>query len=300
MEFGKLANIEKVDWKIPSDDPLSTQFLSMKATTQELKIYFGTPAWGHKSWIGKIYPPKTKAADFLFYYSRYFSCIELNTTHYRIPTSEQTKMWIKKVPPGFLFCPKILQAISHDGRGLQDPELLRAWFQFLHELSSFLGPSFIQFPPHFDYSMKAQLFSFLQKWPAEFPLALEFRHPSWFRDHKILPALTEYLQTKKIGLVITDVAGRRDVLHTSLSTDFSMLRFIGNELHPSDFTRATAWTERFKIWEERGLKKLFLFIHEPDDVSAPEMTNYFLKELDRIGNWKFEQPVLETQSSLLS
>ncbi len=289
MEFGKLPNIENVNWSLPADDPTSTAFLSQQENDGHLQIYFGTPAWGHKEWIGKIYPPKTKATDFLFYYSRYFNTIELNTSHYRIPTQEQTQKWIEKVPPEFCFCPKIYQGISHSRGGLIDKPLLKQWLSFLEELGEYAGPSFLQLPPYFEYHAKAELFEFLKQWPDDFALSLEFRHPSWFQDARILPALTQYLQSRNIGLVITDVAGRRDVLHSSIGADFSMVRFIGNDLHPSDYDRAQNWTKRFKIWEQQGLKTLYLFIHEPDDILAPEMTTYFLDQLKSIGQWNLKR-----------
>ncbi len=281
MEFGKIPNVDLVDWTLPPDDPISSDFLESLSSDKPFQILMGTPAWGHKEWIGKIYPPKTKATDFLFHYSRHFDCIELNTTHYQIPSEEKAKLWLSKVPENFRFCPKLYQGISHAPGGLTDLALLKEWFQFLSNLQMNLGPCFVQLPPYFDYSMKASLFQFLQQWPDDFELTLELRHPSWFADGKILPALTQYLQKRRIGLVITDVAGRRDVLHTSISSDFVMLRFIGNNLHPSDFTRAETWMQRFAHWKSQGLQRIFLMVHEPDDVSAPEMAQFWTEELEK-------------------
>jgi len=281
MEFGKLSNIEGVDWSLPPVDTASIAFLkSLPQQNTPTKFFIGTPAWGHKEWVGKIYPPKTKAADFLHYYSRNFNTIEFNTTHYRIPVEEQVQKWIAQVPEGFLFCPKLYQGISHSNEGMLDKVLLREWFQFLEKLGAYRGPCFAQFPPHFDYSRKNILFHFLQQWPAEFDLALEFRHPSWFQDGQILPALTKYLQSRNIGLVITDVAGRRDLVHSSVSAGFVMLRFIGNNLHPTDAPRARVWSERIASWSQAGLREMFFFVHEPDDISAPEMANEVIRDLN--------------------
>ena len=284
MEFGKLANVDNVNWKIPPPDPLAVNFLRTLDPDHGFKIYYGAPAWAHKEWVGKIYPEKTKAADYLFHYARKFDTIELNTTHYRIPTQEQTHKWTEQTPPGFLFCPKVFQGISHDPKGLTDPALLKTWFDFLHDLEDRRGPSFLQLPPSFGYGAKALLFKFLQQWPHELELAIELRHPSWFREGRILPPLTEYLQSRGIGLVITDVGGRRDVVHTSISADFVLLRFIGNDLHPSDYRRSLHWSERFKSWRDEGLKRLFLFIHEPNDVAVPEMTKFFRSTLEKALN----------------
>lgn len=251
---------------------------------RRLDIKIGAPAWGRKEWVGKIYPEKTPATQFLHWYSRYFSCVELNTTHYRIPSDHQVSTWKSLAAEGFIFCPKVYQGISHERTGLLDRSLLASWHHFVDALAEKAGPSFLQLPPYFDYSMKAQLFSFLKSWPDAHRLALEFRHPSWFENGKIIPALTSYLQTRGIGLVITDVAGRRDVLHTSISSDFVMLRFIGNNLHPSDQSRAQQWTDRFSKWQSAGLSALYLFVHEPDDLTTPEMTEIFLQHL-RAAGW---------------
>lgn len=280
MEFGKIPSVENVNWTLPPDDPSSVAYLRGLNSQGPTQYFIGTPAWGPKEWIGKIYPEKTKPVDFLTYYARNFNTIELNTSHYRIPSAEQVEKWAQQVTPRFLFCPKLFQGISHSEQGMLDKKLLQEWFTFLKNLNAHRGPCFAQFPPHFDYSKKAQLFYFLQQWPDEYELALEFRHPSWFQDGKILPALTKYLQGRNIGLVITDVAGRRDVLHTSVSAPFTLLRLIGNNLHPSDRTRAKEWSERFNQWSQQGLQKVFFFVHEPDDINAPEMAQSVIQYLN--------------------
>jgi uncharacterized protein YecE (DUF72 family) len=248
----------------------------------ERRFYLGTPAWGHREWTGKIYPLGLKASEYLHHYAQSFNTIELNTTHYRIPTAEQAKKWQDQVQDrkDFLFCPKVFQGISHTPGGLHNQQILKEWFSFLEKMTPHLGPCFIQLPPHFDYSKKATLFYFLQSWPAEFELAIEFRHSSWFEGPRILGALEKYLRQKKISVVITDVAGRRDLLHTSLTAEFVMLRFIGNDLHPTDFTRAQAWSERFAKWSAAGLSRFFFFAHEPDDIKAPELAQSVLLNLN--------------------
>lgn len=278
MEFGKLANVDHVDWSLPADPPISLKFLNSLGDKNKTQYYIGAPMWGPKEWVGAIYPPGTKSADYLYHYSRNYNTIELNTTHYRIPTSEQAKLWISQVPQNFLFCPKILQTISHEA--LLDLNLLKSWWAFLDNLQSHLGPCFLQFPPNFTYRHKSLLHQFFKIWPNHYPLALEFRHPSWFDDQQILSGLTKYLQEKGIGLVITDVAGRRDVVHTSISAPYSMLRFIGNNLHGSDILRAKNWAQRIKVWNENGLQKMFVFVHEPENLPVLEMTEIMIHELN--------------------
>jgi uncharacterized protein YecE (DUF72 family) len=131
------------------------------------------------------------------------------------------------------------------------------------------------------------LFKFLEKWPQEFKLSIELRHKSWFQDHKIIPALTEYLFKKKIGLVITDVAGRRDVLHTSQTTNWSLIRLIGNNLHLSDEERLRDWGARLVVWRNQGLRDAYLFLHQPDDLLTVEFTGLAKKVLSEYDLPKF-------------
>jgi len=42
----------------------------------KFQAYIGCPMWGNKAWIGKLYPPATKAGDFLQQYARSFNGIE--------------------------------------------------------------------------------------------------------------------------------------------------------------------------------------------------------------------------------
>jgi uncharacterized protein YecE (DUF72 family) len=283
MEFGKLEHIEHVNWDLPKEDPLTAPYLnSFKTEHHATQFYIGAPAWGRKEWIGSIYPPKTPQSEFLFHYSRNFNTIELNTTHYRIPTPENVKLWVSKVPADFIFLPKIPQLISHEPGGLRDMDLLSTWIESIDLFGSNLGPCFLQLPPTFSYAFKSELFQFLKSWPNYYELTIELRHPSWFENGHVLAPLVEYLQGRKIGLVITDVAGRRDVLHCSVSAPFSMLRFIGNSLHPSDFLRAELWSQRLALWQKQGLKKFFFIVHQPDDIKTPEMADWVIGNLNKV------------------
>ena len=277
MEFGKVSDIESVNWALPSEDLASLGYLRGLPPSR-CQWFLGAPTWGCKQWIGKIYPREATPDEFLKYYARAFNTIELNTTHYGIPSDDKVKSWVGSVTPGFKFCPKFPQEISHRPFGLADKFLLGKWQKALGFFGDHLGVSFIQLPPHFDYSQKTLLFQFLEAWPSELPLALELRHTSWFQEQQVLPGLAEYLRKKGIGLVILDVAGKRGVAHTTMSAPFVLLRFIGNDLHPTDYSRAKVWCQRMKSWAENGLQQCYFFAHQPDDIKGPEMTS-FLAEL---------------------
>jgi uncharacterized protein YecE (DUF72 family) len=267
MEFGRLENIDDVDWSLPLDDPRNSLRLSIKPDPM---LHFGAPTWGSKHWVGKIYPHKTPPSEFLNYYSKSYNCIELNTSHYAIPDDNTIQGWLSKVPNNFQFCPKVIKDLSHGKTGLADKMLLAHWLDFLAKMKNNLGPCFIQLHEMFSYQDKALLFKFLESWPSEFKLTLELRHPSWFQKGMILPALADYLHKKNIGMVITDVAGRRDVLHSTVTTDWTMIRLIGNNMDQTDEDRLLEWSERIGDWQQMGVKDTYLFLHQPDDLLGVE------------------------------
>lgn len=270
MEFGKLNDITNVRWDLPLDDPANKERLQGLKDKHDFKLYFGSPAWGIKQWCGKLYPQKTPSEEYLSHYSQHFTCIELNTTHYRIPDTKTVNGWRSKVPTHFQFCPKVFKEISHGRMGLLDKNLLTFWTQFLSEMEGNLGPCFIQLHEMFSYQDKKLLFHFLEGWPREFKLTLELRHASWFENGRVLPALVDYLHRKNIGLVVTDVAGRRDILHSSLSSSWTQIRLIGNNLDPSDERRLQDWAQRILEWKKLGLQDVYLFLHQPEDLFTIE------------------------------
>lgn len=98
------------------------------------------------------------------------------------------------------------------------------------------------------------------------------------------------------SLVITDVAGRRDVLHQRLTNKTAFIRFGANDLHASDYTRLTEWAERCSQWIEQGLEELYFFIHTSDQSVAPEIANHFIHEFNKL-NWVKLKPVSIKQES---
>ena len=283
MEFGKLASVDHIQWSIPQCDPTSLATLNKKNSS--VTVRFGAPAWVNKKWIGEIYPAKIKSNEYLTYYSRSFSTIELNSSHYHIPTSDQCQRWIHQTAEEFRFCPKVYQEISHSPGGMKNSSLIQEWLRFLQNIQPRLGICFIQLPPFFTYNEKLDLFTFLKQWPDDFKLAVEFRHHSWFEgstlQRTIRPSVRDYFQSRGISVIVTDVAGRRDVLHGSVTGDCFALRLNGY-VHDSDSLRSELWAKRIQLLQTNGLKEAYLFIHQPNDEKVLELTETFLNQINQL------------------
>lgn len=293
MEFGKLPTIESVDFRMPADAAGTAQALASRPDPESSPtFYIGCTGWSMKEWVGKVYPEKTKASDYLRHYSRQFNTIELNTTHYRIPDWVTIQKWKTEAADDFRFCPKLPQTISHSNNlGISGGEL-PAFCDSIQQLEKKLGCCFMQLPPYFGVDRLPVIERFIERFPKHIPLALELRHESWFGESRPAEALFSLMQECGFSTVITDVAGRRDVLHMRLTSATAMVRFVGNDLHPTDFQRVDAWVARIGTWFEQGLQQVFFFTHEPDNLMAPELALYVFEQASRINGVQTRGPKL--------
>ena len=90
----------------------------------------GLSAWTDKSMLeeGEFYPRKTMSAEErLWWYSRHFDVVEVNSSFYAIPSPETTKLWVARTEPGFLFNVKAYGLLTgHDLDVARLPDELKA------------------------------------------------------------------------------------------------------------------------------------------------------------------------------
>ena len=296
MEFGRVDALEltEIDFGLPADSDFTNKTLTASKSSDSLSIHVGCPRWGNKGWIGRVFPPKTNEKQFLNEYSKQFNTIELNATFYSIPKSEDVKRWRDQVDdrPDFKFCPRFPQAITHIRR-LQNAEVQTA--QFYESINGFgdkLGALMLQLGDNFGPKSFNNLKTYLEGLPLSIPVFVEVRHKDWFKDKEARKKLFGLLHNLKIGAVITDTAGRRDCAHMELTTPATMVRFVGSNLHESDYTRADAWVKRIKSWKEKGLQTLWFFVHQLDEDNSPEMCDYIIKQLNSELSFNLQAPRL--------
>lgn len=272
MDFGKLPSVDGVHFALPPDPPENLGVLgALSPRTGAPVVYLGATGYNMKPWVGRWYPPGTRDKEFLVHYGKQFSTIEHNTTHYRVPDSATVARWREEVPSDFRYCPKIPQTISHArDLGLNGSEI-RIFCEVIRELGKALGCCFMQLPPHFSPQQLPALDRFLDAWPVDIPLAVEVRHPAFFDTGIGGEDFFQLLRAHGVSTVITDVAGRRDVCHMRLTTGCVLVRFVGNTLHPTDFTRIADWADRLERWFSQGLREVYFFCHEPDNLLAPDL-----------------------------
>ncbi|MCC7466240.1 MAG: DUF72 domain-containing protein, partial [Saprospiraceae bacterium] len=174
MDFGKLPNVDKVDFSLPPEPEINQAVLASSAGVSLPRgIYVGPTGYNMKQWVGKWYPFGAREKDFLKYYSQQFNTIEFNTTHYKMPDAGAIERWISESPADFKYCPKIPQSISHARNlGLTSREPTE-FCQIITTLGDRLGYCFMQLPPHFGPRDLPVLDRFLSQMAHQIPLAVE-------------------------------------------------------------------------------------------------------------------------------
>ena len=162
---------------------------------------------------------------------------------------------------------KKVDEVVHAFEGLEE-KLGRAFLQMTNNFA----------PKDFDCVVK-----FVEYWPKRIPLAMEFRHTDWYNDITVAEELYQLLEKHGISNVITDTAGRRDLLHMRLTTPSVFIRYTGAN-HESDYTRLDDWVDRLEKWVNLGLKEIDFFVHQNMELESPLLAAYFVEKMnERLG-----------------
>lgn len=159
-------------------------------------LRLGTCSWSSNDWIGTVYEPGTKPADFIAQYAERYDTVEIDATFYGIPKQSTVDGWADRTPESFLFSAKAPQVITHEK--FMDDAIgdLEAFLHTMDRLGSRLGPILFQFP----YFAKRRNISlddflgrlepFLDQIPGEHDYAVEVRNKTWITK-KLCNALHE-------------------------------------------------------------------------------------------------------------
>ena len=263
-----------------------------------MNFFIGCAVWAYKGWVGELFPPGTRAAEFLHLYSRRFTTVEGNTTFYAIPNKETVSRWAMETPPGFEFCLKLPRDITH--KGMLQPYITQA-LQFLDvmlPLGKRLGPIFAQLPPSYNPTSLDDLTAFLEAWQAtEVPLALEVRHRDWFEEPHA-SNLTALLEKLGVGRVLLDsrpiYTGDDDPqlqserrkpklpVQFSVTAPFSLIRFISHPNLSVNQPFMEEWVKQIQQWLQQGTR-IYLFVHCPVEDNSPRNARHFQKLLAQHG-----------------
>jgi uncharacterized protein YecE (DUF72 family) len=271
----------------------------------------GCAVWAYKGWVGDFYPAKSKPSEFLGLYSQRFTAVEGNTTFYIAPDRATVARWRAETPSGFKFCLKLPKQLTHNGLIAPSIPGAKIFVDSITELGDRLGPMFAQLPPSYGPDLIDDLEVFLAAWPQDIvPLALEVRHPNWFVEPHD-STLDRLLERLGIGRVLLDsrpvydshtsaedpqiYSQRRKPklpLHLSVTSKFSLIRYISHPDLDLNQTYLAAWAEQVATWLAQGIS-IYFFVHCPQEERSPHNAYYFQQLLEERG---VQVPVLPWQA----
>ena len=278
MKFGSVDNPESIDFTLPPDHPDTKRVLNSFKNKSEFSLFVGCAKWNRADLKG-FYPRGTK--DELEYYSTQFNSIELNATFYRIFPPDTFAKWYSKTPVGFKFFPKLNQEISHWKRLTDEAKpIVENYLYNASNLKEKLGTIFLQMHNNFAPKDFERVVNFVENWPKEIPLAIEFRHTNWYNDKAVAEDLYQLLEENNISNVIVDTAGRRDLMHMRLTNNNAFIRYVGAN-HQSDYDRLDDWVERIATWKEQGVGEVDFFVHQNIEKASPLLSSHFIKNANK-------------------
>lgn len=272
MKFGSVKDPSSIDFTLPPDHPDTISVLS-SGDPSNFEVYVGCAKW-NKTDLKGFYPRGTK--DELEYYATQFNSIELNATHYRIFGSDVVEGWRDKTPDEFRFFPKVVNSISHYKRLKGVESLIEEYTLPIRSFNEKLGMIFLQLRDDFKPKDMDRIQSFLEAWPKDLPLAIELRHTDWFNNEAVSGQIYQLFEEYNVANIITDTAGRRDLLHMRLTSPVAFIRYVGAN-HESDYPRLNDWVHRLKEWKESGLEKIYFFVHQNIEKESPLLSAHFNK-----------------------
>ncbi len=291
MDFGRVGanELNTINFSLPKDPEGNKAILLDGRET--CHFYLGAPVFAFKDWVGDFYPPGTRDGDYLKQYGRQCNALEFNGFFYGVPSYDTIKKWTGAVPDGFLFCTKLTETITHSKRLRDVQQDLQYFTDGIRLFGKKMGPVFLMPHPGMDKSDFRVIANFIEQFPTDIGLFVELRHQAWYKDAGGYDeAMLNVLRNAGAGTIITDTAGRRDMVHMHLTTNKCFIRFTGNSLQPTDYSRIDSWVTRLGEWMQMGLEQCYFFIHQPDERHVPVLMRYFAQQMNQHNGTNIKVP----------
>ncbi len=164
-------------------------------------LYIGPAGWSYQDWLGTVYP-RGSGFDRLAMISRYFNCVELNSSFYHIPSRKLVQSWVSRLSGNrdFQFSIKVSREVTHKRE--YNPSYLN---KFIHRFDTLInnglmGAFLLQFPWSFKNTVKNR--DYLRNLSdafAGYPTAVELRNGSWNNREAL-----SFLRDCKLGICNID------------------------------------------------------------------------------------------------
>ncbi|RSK28452.1 DUF72 domain-containing protein [Bacillus sp. HMF5848] len=201
-------------------------------------IYVGVTGWGdHDSLYSGGISPRNKLAQ----YASHFPIVEVDSSFYAIPSQVTVEKWVSQTPTSFQFIVKAYQGMTGHTRGDIPFASVEEMFEvFKQSLQPFISGNklamiLFQFPPWYDCTKEHVAYiRKCRQLMTDLPIALEFRHQSWFLERFRAKTLHMMQEDGWIHSICDEPQGHSGSIPTVLiPTDpiKTLVRFHGRNVH---------------------------------------------------------------------
>jgi uncharacterized protein YecE (DUF72 family) len=188
-------------------------------------IVVGTSGYSFDDWVGNFYPAGIRKGDMLKEYAQHFTCVEVNSTYYRIPHPAVIRKMEEKTPAGFEFVIKANQEMTH--KRTKEDSVYQSFLEAIKpviDAGKFSGV-IAQFPWGFRRTPDNEKhLAFLREKMGDLPLFVEFRNSQWISEEVFAS-----LQAQGLGYCSVDEPRLKGLVPpiARLTTDTGYVRLHG-------------------------------------------------------------------------
>lgn len=213
-------------------------------------IYIGVTGWGdHDS----LYATGTSSGDKLKEYAGHFPIVEVDASFYAIQPKRNVEKWVRDTPESFQFIVKAYQGMTGHQRGeipfKSKKDMFDAFRLSLepYQKANKLSMVLFQFPPWYDCKREnVDYLRWCKKQMGDIPVALEFRHQSWFSPQLKEQTLHFMKQEGWIHSICDEPQAGSGSIPTVLhptNQQKTLVRFHGRNVHGWTKPKAGNWRE---------------------------------------------------------
>jgi uncharacterized protein YecE (DUF72 family) len=196
-------------------------------------------------------------------YATKLNSVEVNSSFYHMPTQTTTAKWAASTPDMFRFSFKASRKITHFKKLKGAKNEFEIFLKGLEPVGKKLGSVLVQLPPYMKQDTDT-LETFLAETPKATPIAVEFRHSSWFGD-KLNGLLSKY----NAALCVADTEDMKPVFEPTAS--FGYVRLRRSKYSKGEFK---GWSDKLRK-SAAGLEDCFVyFMHDETGDAANRAADF--------------------------
>ena len=242
-----------------------------------MPVLVGTSGWQYRDWRGSFYPEKGPQSAWLEHYAERFATVEVNNAFYRLPEPATFAAWAARTPADFVVGVKMSRYLTHIKRLKNPEEPVERFVRHASNLGAKLGPVLLQLPPNLKADFAA-LERTLARFPADWRLAVEVRHPSWLTGE-----LRDVLTRHGAAFCLADRKNERTPLWRT--ADWGYLR-----LHEGTATPRPCYGDgALRSWAERvtecwsDAEDVYVYFNNDPNACAVANARTFAHAVERLG-----------------